>query len=81
MLNTTSDFEEASINDDISSVHFISKEETHAIFCRRLIPLEIPVQDAEDEISEVSVNDSSVMLSMVAGGNSEKSSSHSSRSA
>ena len=67
-----SDFEEASINDDISSVHFISKEETHAIFCRRLIPLEIPVQDAEDEISEVSVNDSSVMLSMVAGGNSEK---------
>lgn len=33
----------ASTNDGISLVGFISKEDTSQIFCRRLIPLEIPV--------------------------------------
>lgn len=34
----------ASTNDGLSSVGFISKEDTRPIFCRRIVPLEIPVQ-------------------------------------
>ena len=54
-----SDIDEASTNDDLSSVRFISKETCATIFCRRLIPLEIPIAKIGDEISAVSsTNDS-----------------------
>jgi hypothetical protein len=57
-----SDVDQASTNDGLSAIGFISKEATRPIFCRRLIPLEIPVCYSEDEVSAVStVNGSSVM--------------------
>jgi hypothetical protein len=70
-----SDVDAASTNDGLSEVGFISKDATSAIFCRRLIPLVIPVRKpAADEMSAVSsVNESSVMLSVMGGdGNSER---------
>lgn len=50
------DVDVASTNDGLSVVEFISKEETRAIFCRRLIPLEIPVQKRKvhDDVSAFS---------------------------
>jgi hypothetical protein len=70
-----SDIDAASTNDGLSEGGFISKDATSAIFCRRLIPLVIPVRKpAADEMSAVSsVNESSVMLSVMGGdGNSER---------
>ena len=67
-----SDVDVASRNDDISEVGFISKETTSSIFCRRLIPLEIPMENADDDLSAVStINDSSRIPSVMGDDNSE----------
>ncbi len=46
----------ASSDDEISAVRFISKEDTSAIFCRRMVPLEIPVRKrrSRDDVSAFS---------------------------
>lgn len=45
----------ASTNDGLSSVGFISKEDTRPIFCRRMVPLEVPVHRRfHDDVSAFS---------------------------
>lgn len=46
----------ASTNDGLSSVGFISKEDTRPIFCRRIVPLEVPVprRPFHDDVSAFS---------------------------
>jgi hypothetical protein len=51
-----SEVDVASTNDGLSAVEFISKEDTSSIFCRRLIPLEIPIRKrrVKDDVSALS---------------------------
>jgi hypothetical protein len=47
--------EVASTNSDLSTLNSLQKEDAESIFCRRLIPLDIPVEDTTDEISVISI--------------------------
>jgi hypothetical protein len=49
-------FELACGKEDVSTVHFLTKEDTNKVFTKRVIPLEIATQSGNDELSAVSTS-------------------------
>jgi hypothetical protein len=57
--------DETSNNSDLSTMKSLQKEDAKSIFCRRMIPLNIPAETGEDEISGVSIaNDPSEVINL-----------------
>jgi hypothetical protein len=57
--------EETSNNSDLSTMKSLQKEDTESIFCKRMIPLNIPAESGDDEISGFSnANDPSEVINL-----------------